>query len=122
MSQVFVERFCRYYGAGVAAAAGVLLLGPRSGPEDGPRGGGLRGSGALAEEELLEAPLRGAGPATACARRLAQLLPAVAGADLGAEVIKVEPPRGEGLRHMPPQIDGMGSTFGGLNAGKDSLA
>jgi alpha-methylacyl-CoA racemase len=43
-------------------------------------------------------------------------------ADLGAEVIKVEPPRGEGLRHMPPQIDGMGSTFGGLNAGKDSLA
>ena len=43
-------------------------------------------------------------------------------ADLGAEVIKVEAPRGEGLRHMPPQIDGMGSTFGGLNAGKDSLA
>ena len=43
-------------------------------------------------------------------------------ADLGAEVIKVEPPRGEGLRHMPPASGGVGLTFGGLNAGKDSLA
>lgn len=42
--------------------------------------------------------------------------------DLGAEVIKLEAPHGEGLRHMPPQLDGMGVSFGGLNAGKDSIA
>ncbi|MCB9683208.1 MAG: CoA transferase [Alphaproteobacteria bacterium] len=43
-------------------------------------------------------------------------------ADLGAEVIKVEPPTGEGLRWMPPRAHGMGVTFGSLNAGKASLA
>jgi crotonobetainyl-CoA:carnitine CoA-transferase CaiB-like acyl-CoA transferase len=43
-------------------------------------------------------------------------------ADLGAEIIKVEPVGGEGLRHMPPHKSGMGLAFGGLNAGKDSLA
>ncbi len=42
--------------------------------------------------------------------------------DLGATVIKVEPKRGEGLRWMPPQHDGMGIAFGALNAGKLSLA
>ena len=42
--------------------------------------------------------------------------------DLGAEVIKIEPPRGESLRHMPPHVDGVGSAFAGLNAGKDSMA
>lgn len=43
-------------------------------------------------------------------------------ADLGARVIKVEPPTGEGLRWMPPRTNGMGTTFGSLNAGKDSIA
>ena len=42
--------------------------------------------------------------------------------DLGAEVIKVEPVRGEGMRWMPPHVDGVGATFGGLQAGKDSIA
>ncbi len=42
--------------------------------------------------------------------------------DLGAEVIKVEPVRGEGMRWMPPHVDGVGATFGGLQAGKDSVA
>ena len=42
--------------------------------------------------------------------------------DLGAEVIKIEPVRGEGMRWMPPHIDGIGATFGGLQAGKDSVA
>jgi crotonobetainyl-CoA:carnitine CoA-transferase CaiB-like acyl-CoA transferase len=42
--------------------------------------------------------------------------------DLGAEVIRVEPLTGEGMRWMPPSIDGIGAMFGGLNAGKDSLA
>ena len=43
-------------------------------------------------------------------------------ADLGAKVIKVEPPRGEGLRHMPPHNQGMGIAFAALNAGKQSVA
>ena len=42
--------------------------------------------------------------------------------DLGAEVIKVEPLRGEGMRWMPPHVHGVGATFGGLQAGKDSIA
>ena len=42
--------------------------------------------------------------------------------DLGAEVVKVEPIRGEGMRWMPPHVDGIGATFGGLQAGKDSVA
>jgi alpha-methylacyl-CoA racemase len=42
--------------------------------------------------------------------------------DLGAEVIKLEAPHGEGLRHMPPHVDGMGISFGGLNAGKEAIA
>ncbi|MDP6935689.1 MAG: CoA transferase, partial [Myxococcota bacterium] len=43
-------------------------------------------------------------------------------ADLGAEVIKVEPLTGEGLRHMPPYTGSTGSIFGGLHADKDSVA
>ena len=43
-------------------------------------------------------------------------------ADLGARVIKVEPPQGEGLRHVLPDETGVGPAFASLNAGKDSLA
>ena len=43
-------------------------------------------------------------------------------ADLGARVIKVEPPRGEGLRHVLPDASGVGPAFASLNAGKDSVA
>lgn len=42
--------------------------------------------------------------------------------DLGARVIKVEPPTGEGLRWLPPHKDGMGVAFAALNAGKQSIA
>lgn len=38
--------------------------------------------------------------------------------DLGAEVIKVEPPGGEGLRFLPPLQDGVGKAYMALNAGK----
>jgi len=41
--------------------------------------------------------------------------------DLGAEVIKVEPPGGDGLRYLPPHRDGMGTAFAALNAGKRSV-
>ena len=42
--------------------------------------------------------------------------------DLGAQVIKIEPPSGEGLRWLPPQRDGVGAAFAALNAGKQSVA
>ena len=43
-------------------------------------------------------------------------------ADLGAEVIKVEPPEGDHIRMRPPRRDGRSAYFAQLNAGKKSLA
>jgi len=43
-------------------------------------------------------------------------------ADLGAEVIKVEPPEGDMMRTRPPMRSGASTSFGQLNAGKKSLA
>jgi CoA:oxalate CoA-transferase len=72
-------------------------------------------------EETLTAPLAGlrvldfsimlAGPY--CARLLA---------DVGAEVIKIEPPEGDDMRLRTPLRDGHSAYFGQLNAGKRSLA
>lgn len=42
-------------------------------------------------------------------------------ADVGAEVIKVEPEGGESMRGRPPVRDGASSYFGALNAGKRSV-
>ena len=42
-------------------------------------------------------------------------------ADMGAEVIKVEPAEGETMRIRPPLRDGCSTVFGQLNAGKKSL-
>ncbi|WP_454858939.1 CaiB/BaiF CoA transferase family protein [Rhizobium binxianense] len=43
-------------------------------------------------------------------------------ADMGAEVIKVEPPTGDTMRARPPQSDGHSRYFGHLNCGKRSIA
>jgi len=43
-------------------------------------------------------------------------------ADIGAEVIKVEPPEGDHIRTRPPNRDGRSTYFAQLNAGKKSLA
>ncbi len=43
-------------------------------------------------------------------------------ADLGAEVIKVEPPEGDHIRLRPPRRQGRSTYFAQLNAGKKSLA
>lgn len=43
-------------------------------------------------------------------------------ADLGADVLKIEPPDGELMRHTPPFRDGSSALFAQLNAGKRSLA
>ncbi len=42
-------------------------------------------------------------------------------ADLGAEVIKVEPPTGDGYRHVMPVAPGLGRFFIPLNRGKRSV-
>jgi CoA:oxalate CoA-transferase len=72
-------------------------------------------------ENTMTAPLAGlrvldfsimlAGPY--CARLLA---------DVGAEVIKIEPPEGDDMRLRAPLRDGNSAYFGQLNAGKKSLA
>ncbi len=43
-------------------------------------------------------------------------------ADVGAEVIKIEPPEGDDMRLRAPLRDGHSAYFGQLNAGKRSLA
>jgi CoA:oxalate CoA-transferase len=42
-------------------------------------------------------------------------------ADLGADVIKVEAPEGDMMRGRPPMRDGASTSFGQLNAGKQSV-
>jgi CoA:oxalate CoA-transferase len=43
-------------------------------------------------------------------------------ADLGAEVVKIEPPEGDHIRSRPPTRQGRSTYFAQLNAGKKSLA
>ena len=42
-------------------------------------------------------------------------------ADLGATVIKIEAPEGDLMRSRPPMRDGVSTSFGQLNAGKQSI-
>ena len=42
-------------------------------------------------------------------------------ADMGAEVIKIEPPDGDGLRQWPPISDGYSENFASLNRNKKSV-
>jgi len=75
----------------------------------------------MQQDKATNAPLEGirvldfsimlAGPY--CARLLA---------DVGAEVIKIEPPEGDDMRLRTPLRDGHSAYFGQLNAGKKSLA
>lgn len=43
-------------------------------------------------------------------------------ADLGAEVLKVEPPEGELMRHVGPFRGGVSALFSQVNSGKKCLA
>ena len=43
-------------------------------------------------------------------------------ADLGAEVLKIEPPGGEFARHVPPMRQGVSAVYSQLNCGKKSLS
>jgi hypothetical protein len=42
-------------------------------------------------------------------------------ADFGADVVKVEPPQGDGFRQWPPITDGYSENFASLNRGKKSI-
>lgn len=42
-------------------------------------------------------------------------------ADFGAEVVKVEPPEGDGMRQWPPLQQGFSENFASVNRGKQSL-
>ena len=42
-------------------------------------------------------------------------------ADLGADIVKIEPPEGDMMRARPPLRNGASTSFGQLNAGKKSL-
>jgi crotonobetainyl-CoA:carnitine CoA-transferase CaiB-like acyl-CoA transferase len=70
----------------------------------------MTGRGALAGIRILDFTAMLAGP---YCTRLA--------ADLGAEVVKVEPPAGEFMRSIPPARDGVSTYFGAVNAGKKSI-
>jgi len=43
-------------------------------------------------------------------------------ADMGAEVIKIEPPDGDGLRQWPPLTEGFSENFASVNRNKKSVA
>jgi len=68
-------------------------------------------SDALAGLRVLDFSIMLAGPY--CARLCA---------DVGADVLKIEPPEGDDMRQRAPLRDGQSAYFGQLNAGKRSLA
>src|SRR2546421_10699958 len=67
-------------------------------------------TGALERVRVLDFTTTIAGPH--CTRLLA---------DLGAEIIKIEPPEGDMMRARPPLRSGASTSFGQLNAGKKSI-
>src|SRR5690606_10857924 len=84
---------------------------------DARQGAGKRGTAMNARESL---PLAGV--------RVVEFCQVAAGpfcgmllADFGAEVIKVEPREGDGLRQWPPIRNGFSENFASLNRGKRSL-
>ena len=55
------------------------------------------------------------------ALRLSAALAGRIAADLGAEVVKIEPPEGDPVRRMPPFVENASALFAFLNAGKRSV-
>jgi len=57
-----------------------------------------------------------------CTRNIAGPVATMLAAEMGAEVIKVEPPGGDEMRTWPPFIDGESAYFVSCNRGKRSIA
>ena len=77
----------------------------------------------------MEANRNAAGPRVLDGVRVLDFTSVIAGpyctrlmADLGAEVLKIEPPGGEFARHVPPMRQGVSAVYSQLNCGKKSLA
>jgi crotonobetainyl-CoA:carnitine CoA-transferase CaiB-like acyl-CoA transferase len=71
-------------------------------------------------EHAAPLPLRGVRVAEFCSTAAGPFC-AMLLADMGAEVIKVEPPSGDGLRQWPPLSDGYSENFASLNRNKKSV-
>src|SRR5690348_11955092 len=67
-------------------------------------------SGPLAGLRVLEVAQFAAGP-----------FPALLLADFGADVVKIEPPGGDGFRAWPPLVDGYSLSFAVMNRNKRSV-
>ena len=72
------------------------------------------------EEAAAHAPLRGIRVAEFCSTAAGPFC-AMLLADMGAEVIKVEPPEGDAMRQWPPLTDGYSENFASLNRNKRSV-
>ncbi|MBL8385431.1 MAG: CoA transferase [Burkholderiales bacterium] len=57
-----------------------------------------------------------------CTRNIAGPVATMLAAEMGAEVIKVEPPDGDEMRQWPPFVDGESVYFASCNRGKRSIA
>lgn len=84
-----------------------------AGTPDNTGNTGAPGPGALQ-------PLRGVRVAEFCSTAAGPFC-AMLLADMGAEVIKIEPPTGDGLRQWPPLSDGYSENFASLNRNKKSV-
>ena len=79
-------------------------------PSANPAAAGITAQRPLAGVRVAEFCSTAAGPF--CAMLLA---------DMGAEVIKIEPPDGDGLRQWPPINDGFSENFASINRNKKSV-
>jgi crotonobetainyl-CoA:carnitine CoA-transferase CaiB-like acyl-CoA transferase len=57
-----------------------------------------------------------------CTRNIAGPTATMLAAEMGADVIKVEPPSGDEMRRWPPFVDGESVYFVSCNRGKRSIA
>ena len=57
-----------------------------------------------------------------CTRNIAGPVATMLAAEMGADVIKVEPPGGDEMRQWPPFVDGESVYFVSCNRGKRSIA
>jgi crotonobetainyl-CoA:carnitine CoA-transferase CaiB-like acyl-CoA transferase len=75
----------------------------------------------MPEESPARGPLHGIRVAEFCSTAAGPFC-AMLLADMGAEVIKVEPPEGDAMRQWPPLTDGFSENFASLNRNKKSVA